>query len=419
MVAMKRATGSFFAVLLLLAAVRLFVMAVTPVFEPSEARYAAIAANMARTGDFLVPRFTYRGVYRSFDGKPPLVFQAGGRMAQVLGVNAFAVRLFPFLSALLLGVILYRTVGWMKGSAAARTAVVLYSSSTAVYAAAGFCMTDIPLSCCVAGSVLLYMVYRKDGRLRDLLGIAALLGCGMLIKGPVALVLFGLPVGTDVLFVHPARRFRFGPLACAVVLFVCLAVPWFVLMERANPGFLRYFFVNENILRFLVHAYGDKYGAGRETFRGMSLVWLFVVTLPWSLFPCAGLLRRSPRTWKALLARIRWTPPALGVACITAFWCLTSRVPLAYLLPTVPLFAASCALGRRAHVWSHVAARLFPAAALLAGVALCGALGCTWAYTDKMPGASAPRRVSIRRFSHEFYHGPWGTGHPAWKEPAR
>ena len=38
-------------VLAALLSVRLIVMAVSPVFEPSEARYAAISANMARTGD--------------------------------------------------------------------------------------------------------------------------------------------------------------------------------------------------------------------------------------------------------------------------------------------------------------------------------------------------------------------------------
>ena len=38
-------------VLLILVAVRVAAMLVAPVFEPSEARYAAISANMARTGD--------------------------------------------------------------------------------------------------------------------------------------------------------------------------------------------------------------------------------------------------------------------------------------------------------------------------------------------------------------------------------
>ena len=53
----------FILLLCALLGARLLIMATTPVFEPSEARYAAISANMARTGDWFVPSFTYEGVY--------------------------------------------------------------------------------------------------------------------------------------------------------------------------------------------------------------------------------------------------------------------------------------------------------------------------------------------------------------------
>ena len=75
---MKKRIVIFVAAMGCLLATRLVVMSATPLFEPSEARYAAISANMARTGDFLVPRFTHKGIYQPFAGKPPLVFQTSG-----------------------------------------------------------------------------------------------------------------------------------------------------------------------------------------------------------------------------------------------------------------------------------------------------------------------------------------------------
>lgn len=72
-------------VLLILVAVRVAAMLVAPVFEPSEARYAAISANMARTGDWFVPSFTYKGVYQPFAGKPPFAFQASALSCKALG----------------------------------------------------------------------------------------------------------------------------------------------------------------------------------------------------------------------------------------------------------------------------------------------------------------------------------------------
>ena len=417
---MRRTRTILLAALGALLAVRLAVAVFTPVFDPSEARYAAISANMARSGDFLVPRFTYEGVYRSFDGKPPLLFQAGGVFCRVFGVNEFAVRLFPILSALLLLAILHHAVRRLGGRTAGGLAVAVCASCVAFYAAGGFCMMDMPLTCCSSGAVLLHACFAQDRRKVYSLGVFALLGAGMLVKGPIAVILFGLPVGLDAALnrrwdVLRAHAWVQGPLV-----FLAIAAPWFVAMQRQNPGFLEYFFVNENLLRFLVHDYGDKYGAGRETFRGMALVWSLVVTMPWSLVPLWKGGRRLLERYRegmgrssSLPAILRGAPALLrgrsvfllGILSITAFWCLTSRVPLAYLLPVIPLFAAEFAL--RADL--ETVRRLLPAASAVCMVALVGTVACTMAFTNKMPGASARPSKRGHRFSHEFYHGSAAT----------
>ena len=414
---MRKTRTVLFAALGALLAVRLAVACFTPVFDPSEARYAAISANMARSGDFLVPRFTYEGVYQSFDGKPPLLFQAGGVFCHVFGVNEFAVRFFPLLSALLLLAILHHAVRRLGGKAAGGLAVAVCASCVAFYAAGGFCMMDMPLTCCSSGAVLLHACFAQDRHKAYSLGVFALLGAGMLVKGPVALVLFGLPVGLDTVLnrrwdVLRAHAWVLGP-----TVFLCVAAPWFVAMQRQNPGFLKYFFLNENLLRFLVHNYGDRYGAGRETFRGMAIVWTLVVTMPWSLLPLWKGLRRLAGRHGArkvcLSGFLRGLPSLLrgrsvfllGVLAITAFWCLTSRVPLAYLLPVIPLFAAEFAL--RAD--PQTVRRLLPAASAVCMVALVGTIAYTMAFTNKMPGATARPSKKGHRFSHEFYHGSAAT----------
>ena len=384
-------------------AVRIALMATMPVFEPSEARYAAISANMARTGDFLTPKFTYLGTYQPFKGKPPLVFQCGGVFCRLMGVCEFAVRLAPFLSFVLLLFILYQSVKSLEGIASACLATGICATSVAMYAAAGMCMTDVPLTCCVAGALLLYARSREDPCLRDAVAIGLLLGCGMLIKGPVAIALFGIPVVVDAI-VNRNWRFAFKKTwLWSLPVFLLVAAPWFILMQREHQDFLRYFFLNENLLRFLVHNYGDRYGAGRETFRGMAAVWAFVVTLPWAILPVHDALKRR---W-CLFDRRNFF--FVSMLSITAFWCLTSRVPIAYLLPIVPLFAAWIASSHSAHLrlW-----KMLPFAAIVASVLTGAVMLYTWFLTDKMLGAEAPRRVSKRCFAYEFYHGPWGEGAP-------
>ena len=382
---------TFWLVLAALATVRLALMATIPVFEPSEARYAAISANMARSGDYVVPRFTHNLEYQSFDGKPPLVFQAGGLFCELFGVNEFAVRLFPFLSAALLLLILYHGVKRFSSAQTARLAVVICASCTAFYAAAGISMTDMSLACCVAGALILYRCFLDGFAWRYAVGTMSLMGVGMIVKGPVALVLFGLPVLVDAVV---NRRWT-GIFNCkwlaVAPLFFLIAVPWFVLVEQRNPGAVWYFFYNENFIRFISHDYGDKYGAGREAFRGVSVLWALVATLPWSV-------RTARPKWPRFNWRSFWV---LSFLSIVGFWCLTSRVLIYYLFPVIPLFSAGIALeGDRS-----VLRKMMPWCVGLSCVVLIGALVGGMFFSDKMEGARTKFHPFENHYAYEFYHG--------------
>lgn len=400
---MKKRLAVFAVSLASVFALRLMLMETMPVFEPSEARYAAISANMCRTGDFLTPMFTYKGVYQPFEGKPPLVFQCAGAVCSIIGVNEFAVRLVPFVSFLILLALLGHAVGRLYGKASGFLAAGICATCVAAYGAAGMCMTDIPLTCCSAGALFMYACYRKCRSIGYSLAIGVLLGCGMLVKGPIAIALFALPIFADAAVNRGWRGILDMKLMWAVLPFIIIAAPWFVFMERAHPGFLKYFFINENLLRFLVHDYGDRYGAGRETFRGMAAVWMLVVTLPWCVVP---LWELAHRRFGAFAKRDFFL---CGALAITAFWCLTSRVPMAYLLPVVPLFSAWLGSWRcsRVLLW-----RSLPYAACIAGIVSAGALCAGLLFTDKMLGEASPKRISKKCFAYEFYHGPWGEGAP-------
>jgi len=102
----------------------------------------------------------------------------------------------------------------------------------------------------------------------------------------------------------------------------------------------------------------------------MAILWTIVSTLPWTPFALFG--RRKGRPGFLLLC----------ILSITGFWCLTSRVPLAYLFPVIPLFAAWLA-GKVPH--EHLR-RAFPYAAVIALLVTVGALLVCRYTTSKMPG---------------------------------
>ena len=384
---------SFWLMLAVLGAFRLAMMVTFPVFEPSEARYAAMAANMARTGDFVVPRFTYNLVYRPFTGKPPLVFQAGGLCCKAFGVNEFAVRLFPFLSAALLLLVLYSTVARRSDPATARLAVAICATSVSFFAASGIAMTDMTLTACVAGALFAYWRFADDDqRLAEAVEVASLLGLGVLTKGPVALALFGVSVLADAVVNRRWKALFHWKWLWVAPLFLAIVIPWFVLVEQRDPGSLRYFLLNENLLRFVSHDYGDRFGVAREFFPGASIVWAFVATLPWALFPLWSIFRRFRKANNF---------PWISFAAIVGFWCLTSRALIYYLLPAVPLFAAGLALeGDRERLRRFA----LPCAAL-AVLVTAGAFAFGLLFTDKMRGAKTEFNLAVNHYAYEFYHG--------------
>ncbi len=332
--------------LLTLLLCRIILLFVFPLSDPSEARYAAITANMAASGNYLEPKLMHNGVMQNFDGKPPLYFQSGGVSCELFGTSLFAVRLPAFLSALCILWCVYYTVKRLRSEQTAFAAVFFCLLSPVFFAFAGLCMTDLMLAAAVTLSVCAYMLFTaEDSKIRkkiySVLFFAGL-GTGMMVKGPVALVMAGMGI-----FIYLVWNRKFGELKnhawlTGIATFLLISVPWYYLMTMKNPDFPEYFFVNENFKRFIFKEYGDKYGSGRETFRGMALVWFTLVNLPSVLLLTWPLRNREKRN--KFFARDIFSDPlegfsALTVITITLFWCLTSRVLITYLLPTIPFFA--------------------------------------------------------------------------------
>lgn len=323
---------------------RLVLNVFVPLMDPSEARYSVIARNMAVSGNYLEPQFIHDGVFQNYEGKPALVFQLGALSCKIFGLDPFAVRFPAFLSGIFIVGMVYGSVRCLRDVQTARMASLLCAVSFVFYLYSGLMMIDLVLASCVTAAILAYVFFSAEpqpGRRKKAFSVAyfAALGVGMVVKGPVALVMAGFPVFLFILINGRWKELREHAWLVGTLVFLLLAVPWYWLMTMKNPDFLEYFFLHENLERFLYQNYGDRYGSGRETFHGMAVFWFCVVNLPLLFFlPLikpfrqkffGGKLFSDPLTGLSLLAM-------LG---ITFFWSLTSRSLLYYLLPTIPFTA--------------------------------------------------------------------------------
>ncbi|MCR5165534.1 MAG: phospholipid carrier-dependent glycosyltransferase [Thermoguttaceae bacterium] len=323
---------------------RLVLNVFVPLMDPSEARYSVIARNMVVSGNYLEPQFIYDGEFQNYEGKPALVFQLGALSCKIFGVDPFAVRFPAFLSGVFIVGMVYLAVWRLRDVQTARMASLLCVVSFVFYLYSGLMMIDLVLAACVVTAILAYVFFSSElqpGRKKKAFSVLffAALGFGMVVKGPVALVMAGIPVFLFVLINGRWKELRDHAWLLGPLVFLLISVPWYWLMTLKNPDFLEYFFLHENLGRFLHHNYGDRFGAGRETFRGMAVLWFCLVNLPLLFFlPLikpfrqkffGGKLFSDPLTGLSLLA-------ILG---ITFFWSLTSRSLLYYLLPTIPFTA--------------------------------------------------------------------------------
>ncbi|MCK5801248.1 MAG: glycosyltransferase family 39 protein [Lentisphaeria bacterium] len=334
---------------LLVLAVRLALLPLLPLTDPTEGRYATIGQEMTLGGDWVTPRVWIGAEKIPFLGKPPLHFWMTAACMKLLGVNEVSARLPAFLATLGLLVILWLVIRRRHGAETAASAVGITATCGVFWALAGAVATDMTLAATSCAATLCYMAFLQSDERRERtqwsLAVFFFLGLAFMTKGPVALILFGLPIFLWTLLNRQWQTLWGHAWLRGMLIFLVITVPWFALCELRNPGFCRYFFINENLLRFLTPAYGDRYGNGHIYPRGSAIVMMLLASMPWSLVALVQLWHlRGKRKWSAMVRNPVTGIALLGVVSITLFWCLARQLLITYLLPAVPLLAVWVAL---------------------------------------------------------------------------
>jgi 4-amino-4-deoxy-L-arabinose transferase-like glycosyltransferase len=327
-------------VLITLLIIRLLLMWYLPLTDTTEARYAEIARKMLETGNWVTLLHDY-GV--PFWAKPPLSIWLSAASMGLFGVNEVAARLPALLLSLATLWLVVDLARLHMGRSAALACALLLAGSLLFFGAAGTVMTDPALLFCVTLSqVAFWHALVRRSRLWSYLLFVGL-GLGLLAKGPLALVLTGLPIFFWVLLRNQwLNLWQRLPWIVGSLLMLAIALPWYILAEQRTPGFLNYFIMGEHFSRFLDPGWnGDKYGFAHKTAHGM--IWLFAILalLPWSLLApfWAWRKRRELRQMPAqtdgwLLYLSLWTLMTL------LFFSLSGNIIFPYPLPMLP----GCAL---------------------------------------------------------------------------
>lgn len=341
------------ALLGLILAVRLVTMDAYPLVDPSESRYAEMARKMVETGNWVTPQIDY-GV--PFWGKPPLAVWLNALSLESLGVTAFTARLSAFLLSLGVLWIVYRLAATRPEGGGAWVAPAMLAGMALFFVMSGSVAMD---QCLLFGTTLALASFWSalrapgpgSGSVHGYLFFIGL-AIGLLSKGPIALVLAGLPIGLWVLIRNEwVATWQRIPWVKGTLLMLALSLPWYLIAEHRTPGFLEYFFVGEHWKRFTEKGWqGDLYGSGRTYPHGS--IWLFwlAAALPWSLLFLAvlGQALRRLEVRRLLASTDGWRLYCLlWMVSPLLFFTLSANLIWTYALPGLPGCALLLAEWRR------------------------------------------------------------------------
>jgi 4-amino-4-deoxy-L-arabinose transferase-like glycosyltransferase len=331
-----------------------------PLWEPDEARYAEVPREMLALGDWLAPHLNYVLYFE----KPPLQYWLSAGAMRLLGAYPFVARL-----PLALATFISLWCAWrLARRLGARVPIwaAFMAGTTILFYVCGQVLTLDALFAAFQVLAFTAGVEAVAGRYNAVGGQGwALLSFGslalaMLTKGLAAPAL----VGMTLIFSLP-WAWREPGLRQALVrtlldplgwlLFLALAGPWFVLVERAHPGHASFFFLHEHFARFTSHIH-SRQGSSNPVLDKLYFVGVLGLGLvPWFIASWNGLYRsyvflRRPLGPMALQAALyRWSVAATLLACAWPFFFYTvsgSKLPM-YILPVVvPILALACAFER-------------------------------------------------------------------------
>ena len=342
----RRAQFLLTAGLFLVASFLLFANLNYPLFEPDEARNAQLAINVIETGDWL----TLSLQNKEYWDKPPLQIWAIATSYHLFGQSPFTTRI-PVALAALLTVMSTLLIGRrLVGFTAAFAGAVLLLLSVGFIVVGRYVTMDASLTLVTTLTFGFGWLSIERSKWYYTFAAGTAFGLGVMVKGPVIVVICGIPLLIQLWLSRPAKRHRAQAKRdttrvrvsasaiwssyrwlCFLIPAALISMPWYLATAIVQPEFIEYFFWKHHVVRF------------SDAFNHREPFWYYAVGLFVFMFPASHLL---PSVTKYILSRKpenRLTRTrAFGFLFLSAGWIIvfftlsTAKLPT-YILPAFPL----------------------------------------------------------------------------------
>jgi 4-amino-4-deoxy-L-arabinose transferase-like glycosyltransferase len=314
------------------AALYLIRLGQAPFVDPPEGLHAAIAQEMVVEGDWITPHFN--GV-RYFD-KPPLLYWLMAAGFRLVGPTPAAARFWSAVAAIGTA-LLTAWLGIRLGSARlGLVAGLIVAANLEIFLFGRFVKPDLVFVFCILVAYTGFILAYQTSARRALFLFYGALGAAILTKDVLGAA--GPAVVVALFFLVTRERggaARWMPWT-GLGLLALIGIPWYLAMERRNPGFLWYTIVDNHLLNFTrQRVFPDEdVPLTAAEFLGVTAIGFF----PWSLALPWALLRVFRRPWGVSGERV-WLLLGLWSGVVLAFFTLSPFKLPHYGLPAFPAMA--------------------------------------------------------------------------------
>ncbi|HKQ12852.1 MAG TPA: glycosyltransferase family 39 protein [Steroidobacteraceae bacterium] len=305
-----------------------------PLANPDEGRYAEIPREIVLLGDWVTPHLN--GV--AYIEKPPLQYWITAALYKLAGEGEWTARACTLLSAWLDVLLVFLLGRRLWSSRTGVLAAVLLASSVLHFAMGQVLTLDMTftlLLTAMLSAFCLTQVNRSSAPRESRLWMLTtwlLLGLAVLTKGLAAIVIAAAVLGIYLFWQRDWAMLRtLRPVSGAAV-FLVVTAPWFIEVARANPDFLRFFFIHEHFQRYLTDE------AQRVEPSWYFLVVLVAGVLPWLPQMAAALWngwRNDAPRGHFDIRRLLW----IWCVFVVVFFSLSDSKLAPYVLPILPPLA--------------------------------------------------------------------------------
>ena len=308
-----------------------------PLANPDEGRYASIGAEILRTNEWIVPHLNGLIYFE----KPPLGYWLTALGEKIFGVTLFGARFFNAFATLLTCLVLYGFCRCFLSKKVGLYAVVLYGTSGLAFGLSQVLTLDNFLTFFLTTTLLLFasgFLEEDEKRARYCFyGAYGLMALTVLTKGLIGIV-FPLLIGFPwLLLTGNIKKLKRARLFRGTLLFLLIAVPWHIAVQRKYECFFDFYFWHEHFERYLTNSH----------LRGK----------PWYFLPAAFLCGLMP--WTFFLPRLTKNAffgtrdrerqivlfASLWMFGVVGFFACSHSQLIPYILPAVPAACLLMAIG--------------------------------------------------------------------------